>query len=118
MVKLIIHQRPVEVAEGTTLLDAAAQLGIRIPTLCYLKDINEVGACRVCLVEVEGVDRLVAACNNVCEEGMVVRTDTARVRAARRGRCFGRFFNPAVSAGSLPPASRMSRRLSGREEMG
>ncbi len=84
MVKLIINQRPVEVAEGTTLLDAAAQLGIRIPTLCYLKDINEVGACRVCLVEVEGVDRLVAACNNVCEEGMVVRTDTARVRAARR----------------------------------
>ena len=84
MVKLIINQRPVEVAEGTTILDAAAQLGIRIPTLCYLKDINEVGACRVCLVEVEGVDRLVAACNNVCEEGMVVRTDTARVRAARR----------------------------------
>ena len=84
MVKLIIDGKSIEVAEGTSILDAARQLGIRIPTLCYLKDTNEVGACRVCLVEAEGAGRLLAACNSVCEDGMVIHTNTARVRAARR----------------------------------
>ena len=84
MVKLTINGKPIEVAEGTTILDAARMLHIHIPTLCYLKDINEVGACRVCLVEVEGKARLFAACNTVCEEGMSVLTNTARVRSARK----------------------------------
>ena len=47
-----------------------------VPTLCFLKGINEIGACRACLVEVEGISRLVTACNNTCEEGMVIRTNT------------------------------------------
>jgi NADP-reducing hydrogenase subunit HndD len=72
------------VAEGTTILEASRANGVDIPTLCYLKDINEIGACRICLVEVEGVDHLVASCNNQVTDGMVVRTDTPRVHAARR----------------------------------
>ncbi len=84
MVNLTIDGRAVSVAEGTSILDAAAAVGIKIPTLCYLKDLNEIGACRVCVVEIEGIDQLVAACNNTVLEGMVVRTNSPKVRAARR----------------------------------
>ena len=84
MVKLTIDNRPVEVENGTTILDAAKSIGIKIPTLCYLKDINEIGACRVCVVEIEGQSRLFASCNTVAEEGMVVFTNSERVRRARR----------------------------------
>ena len=84
MVSLTIDGRAVTVEEGTSILDAAATVGIRIPTLCYLKDLNEIGACRVCVVEVEGIDQLVAACNNTVLEGMVVRTNSPKVRVARR----------------------------------
>ncbi len=84
MVSAKIDGVDVSVAEGTTILEAARANGIDIPTLCYLKDINEIGACRICLVEVEGVDHLVAACDNQVAEGMEVRTDTPRVHAARR----------------------------------
>lgn len=84
MVKLIIDDREVEVPEHTTILDAAASAGIEIPTLCYLRDLNEVGACRVCVVEVEGIDQLVAACNNYVLDGMVVRTNSRKARIARK----------------------------------
>ena len=84
MVNLTIDGRAVSVAEGTSILDAAATVGIKIPTLCYLKELNEIGACRVCVVEIEGIDQLVAACNNTVLEGMVVRTNSPKVRAARR----------------------------------
>lgn len=84
MVKLTIDSREVEVADHTTILDAARAAGIEIPTLCYLKDLNEVGACRVCVVEVEGIDQLVAACNNCVLDGMVVRTNSPKARMARK----------------------------------
>ena len=84
MVKLIIDDREVEVPEHTTILDAARTAGINIPTLCYLRELNEVGACRVCVVEIEGIDQLVAACNNYVLDGMVVRTNSPKVRMARR----------------------------------
>ena len=84
MVNLTIDGRAVSVAEGTSILDAAATVGIKIPTLCYLKDLNEIGACRVCVVEIEGIDQLVAACNNTVLEGMVVYTNSPKVRVARR----------------------------------
>ncbi|MBQ9941686.1 MAG: (2Fe-2S)-binding protein, partial [Christensenellaceae bacterium] len=84
MVKLTIDNRQVEVKKGTTILDAAKSVGIKIPTLCYLKEINEIGACRLCMVEIEGQDRLYAACNTAAEEGMVVYTNSQRVRRARR----------------------------------
>lgn len=84
MVKITINNRTFEVAEGSTILEAAASIGVHIPTLCYLKGINEIGACRVCVVELEGKDKLAAACNNRVEEGMVVYTNSPRVREARR----------------------------------
>ena len=84
VVKLIIDDREVEVPEHTTILDAAASVGIKIPTLCYLRDLNEVGACRVCVVEIEGIDQLVAACNNYVLDGMVVHTNSQKARVARK----------------------------------
>lgn len=84
MVNLTINNTPVAVPEGTTILDAAASAGIEIPSLCYLKDINEISACRVCCVEVEGEGKLVPSCNNVVREGMVIHTNSPRVREARR----------------------------------
>ena len=84
MVNLTINGKPVAASEGMTILEAARQNGILIPTLCYLKEINEVAACRICLVEVKGAERLVAACNTRVAEGMEVETATARVLAARR----------------------------------
>ncbi|MCR1840523.1 NADH-dependent [FeFe] hydrogenase, group A6 [Murimonas intestini] len=84
MVKLTIDNRTVEVPEGTTILEAAKTAGIPVPTLCYLKDINEIGACRVCVVEIEGITRLVTACNNCVGEGMVIHTNSPKVRETRK----------------------------------
>ena len=84
MVNLTINGRAVSVPKGTSILDAARELGIKIPTLCFLKEINEIGACRICCVEVEGKERLVAACNTVAEEGMVIFTNSQKAQYARR----------------------------------
>lgn len=84
MVTVTIDGREIRVPERTTILDAAREAGIEIPTLCYLKGVNEIGACRVCVVEVEGIDQLVASCNNCALDGMVVHTDTPKVRQARK----------------------------------
>ena len=84
MVKITIDDKVVEVPADSTILEAAASVGINIPTLCYLKDLNEVGGCRVCVVEVEGAEQLVAACNNNVIDGMVVHTNSPKVRAARK----------------------------------
>ena len=84
MVNLTINGIPVQAEEHMTILKAAASAGITIPTLCYLKDINEIGACRVCVVEIEGVERLQAACNATVSEGMTVYTNSPKVREARR----------------------------------
>ena len=81
-VKFIIDGKSVEVNEGQTILDGARKLGIDIPTLCFLKEINEVGACRMCLVEVEGARGLVTSCVYPATEGMVVRTNTPNVLKA------------------------------------
>ena len=64
---LTINGQTVQVPAGTTILEAAEKAGIKIPTLCYLKDINKIAACRMCVVEVEGSDRLAAACDTVAE---------------------------------------------------
>lgn len=84
MVKLWIDNQEVNVEKGTTILDAAASVGIKIPTLCFLKDLNEIGACRVCIVEIKGKDALVAACNTLVAEGMEIYTNSKRVMNARR----------------------------------
>jgi NADP-reducing hydrogenase subunit HndD len=84
MVNAIIDGRSISVEEGTTILQAANEIGIGIPHLCFLKDINEIAACRICVVEVEGTERLIPSCNNAVLEGMVIHTNSPRVRQARR----------------------------------
>ena len=84
MVTLTIDKKKVTIPKEWTILEAAHSLGINIPTLCYFKDLNEIGGCRVCMVEVEGRDRLCAACNTYVEEGMVVHTNSERARKARK----------------------------------
>ena len=84
MVHLTIDGMAVTVPGGTSILEAARSVGINVPSLCYLKDINEIAACRVCVVEIEGIQKLVASCNNRVWEGMVVHTNSPRVREARR----------------------------------
>ncbi|QXM06481.1 NADH-dependent [FeFe] hydrogenase, group A6 [Crassaminicella indica] len=83
-VTLTIDNIKVEVPKDYTILEAAKTVGIDIPTLCYLKDVNEVGACRVCLVEIEGARALQASCVHPVAEGMVVRTNSKKVRDARK----------------------------------
>ncbi len=84
MVTLTIDNRQVSVPEETTIMEAAKELGINIPHLCYLKDINRIAACRVCCVEVEGERAMVTACNSFVKEGIVVHTNSPRARATRR----------------------------------
>ena len=84
MINLTIDGQKVKVPEGTTILDAAKQAGISIPTLCFLKEINEVGDCRMCLVEVEGRRGFATSCIQTVEEGMVVHTNTPNVLETRR----------------------------------
>jgi iron-only hydrogenase group A len=84
MITLSINNMPVEVPEGTTLLGAARQVGIRIPTLCHVEGLQTIGACRVCVVEVEGARNLCASCAMPAAQGMKVHTNTSRVRNARR----------------------------------
>ena len=84
MVNITIDNKPISVAEGTTIIEAARSAGINIPSLCYFKGLNEIGACRVCVVEVEGLDRLAASCNTAVEEGMVIHTNSPKVRKARK----------------------------------
>ena len=84
MVRLTINGQSVQVPKGTTIMEAAKTVNIQIPSLCYLKDINEIAACRVCCVEVEGERAMVTACNNHVKEGMVVHTNSPRARTTRR----------------------------------
>lgn len=84
MVNIIIDGEKLFVSADKTIMDVAREHHIHIPSLCYLKDINEIAACRVCIVEVEGKERLITACNNKVEEGMVIYTNSPKVRSARK----------------------------------
>ncbi|GHT78890.1 hydrogenase [Actinomycetota bacterium] len=83
-VSITIDGKQTTVAANMSIADAARSLGIEIPTLCYLRNINEIGSCRVCVVEVEGANQLVASCNNYAQDGMVVFTNSPKVRSARK----------------------------------
>lgn len=84
MVNIKINNKPYTVPKGSTILEAARYAGIEIPTLCYLKDINEIGACRICMVEVKGARSLVASCVFPVNEGMEIFTNTEKVRNSRK----------------------------------
>jgi len=84
MCNVTINGKRVEVADSSTILQAATKIGITIPTLCFLEGLQPMGACRVCLVEVEGSPTLTASCSTPVREGMVIHTNSKRVRAARK----------------------------------
>lgn len=84
MVNLIIDKQEISVPEGTTIMEAARLHNIHIPKLCYLKEINEIAACRICVVELEGKEKLITSCNNVVMPGMVIHTNSPKVRLDRR----------------------------------
>lgn len=84
MVNLTIDGQKVSVPQGTTIMQAAATVGIDIPRLCYLKDINEISACKVCVVEIQGQNRVVTACTTPVQEDLVVYTNSPKARSVRR----------------------------------
>ena len=84
MINCKINGIAVSVPKGSTILEAARYAGVEIPTLCFLKDINEIGACRICVVEVKGAKTLVASCVYPVSDGMEVWTNTPRVRESRK----------------------------------
>ena len=83
-VNIKINGMPLSVPQGSTILEAARYAGIHIPTLCYLKDINQIGACRICMVEVKGARSLVASCVYPVNEGMEIFTNTPKVLESRK----------------------------------
>lgn len=84
MVNIKINGAPFSVKKGSTILEAARSAGIHIPTLCFLKDINEIGACRICVVEIKEARTLVASCVYPVSEGMEIFTNTQKVRNSRK----------------------------------
>lgn len=84
LINLIIDEKPVQVPEGTTILQAARKIGIDIPTLCFLKEINEIGDCRMCIVEVEGMRGFATSCIQKVQEGMVIHTNSPQVVETRK----------------------------------
>lgn len=84
MITLSIDRVNIKVPDGTTILKAAAVAGIKIPTLCYLEGVNEIGACRLCIVEITGMEKLVSSCNTKVKDGMEIQTKSPRVIEARK----------------------------------
>ena len=84
MVRLTIDGKQIRVQKGMTILEAARQHHIKIPTLCYLEGVSEIGSCRLCVVEIEGCDELRASCKTAVEDGMIVHTKSDKVMAARK----------------------------------
>jgi len=104
MIELEIDGTPARVPEGSTILDACAATGVETPTLCFLKTLTPVNACRVCVVELEGARVLVPACARKAEAGMKVRTDTERVRHSRK--MVLEFLGSSVDLSTAPDAQR------------
>ena len=107
-VELTIDDRAVHVEDGSTILDACKQLGVETPTLCFLESLTPVNACRVCVVELEGSRALVPSCARRAETGMVVRTDSPRVRHSRK--MVLEFLASSVDLSTAPEAQRYCRR--------
>jgi formate dehydrogenase alpha subunit len=84
MINLKIDGKEVQIASGSTILDAAEAVAIKIPTLCYLKKVSPTGACRLCAVEVEGADKTMTACNTRAVDGMVITTQSEKLTKIRR----------------------------------
>ena len=84
MLHLTINGKPVEVPEGSTIMEAAEAAGVKVPSLCHMKNVHQYGSCRICVVEVEGMKNLQASCMVKAREGMQVKTHSPKVLAARK----------------------------------
>jgi len=107
-IDLTIDGKPLTVPQGATILDACAAAGVETPTLCFLQTLTPVNACRVCVVELEGARTLVPACARYAEAGMVVRTDSPRVRHSRK--MVLEFLGSSVDLSTAPDAARYAQR--------
>jgi predicted molibdopterin-dependent oxidoreductase YjgC len=114
LVELSVDGRPVSVTEGSTILDACRRLGIETPTLCYGDTLRPVNVCRVCVVELEGARTLVPSCSRKVEPGMVVHTDSPRVRTSRR--MVLELLGSSVDLSTAPDALRYSAEYEARPE--
>ena len=114
MVSLTIDGAPVEVPEGSTILDACTKLGIDTPTLCYGETLTPANACRVCVVELEGARTLVPACSRPVEADMVVQTNSPRVRLSRK--MVIEFLASSVDLSITPAAAEYQRRYNAHPE--
>lgn len=83
-VKLTINNKKITASANDTIIEAASKVGINIPTLCYLKNLNNIGSCKMCVVEVDGQPNLITSCNNKVTEGMIIHTNSDRVKRARK----------------------------------
>ena len=113
-VDITIDGQKLVVPEGTTLLEACRRLGIETPTLCFLENLTPVNVCRICVVEVEGSRVLVPACSRKAEPGMVVRTDSERVRLSRR--LVLEFLASSVDVSTAPELKNYMQRYQARPE--
>ena len=113
-IEITIDGKPMSVPEGATILDAARKLGIETPTLCFLETLTPVNVCRVCVVELEGSRSLVPACSRKVEPGMVIRTDSERVRLSRR--VVLEFLASSVDVSTAPELRNYMKRYGARAE--
>jgi predicted molibdopterin-dependent oxidoreductase YjgC len=113
-VRVTIDGREVSVPEGSTLLQATREAGVDTPTLCFLETLMPVNACRICVVEVEGSRTLVPSCSRQAEDGMVVRTNTERVRLSRR--MILEFLASSVDVSTAPQIQTYMERYGARPE--
>ena len=114
MIELTIDGQTVSVTEGSTILDACRRLGVETPTLCYADTLTPVNVCRVCVVEVEGARVLVPSCSRKVEAGMVVHTDSPRVRTSRR--MVLELLGSSVDLSTAPDAQRYSAEYGAQPE--
>ena len=84
MVNITVNGRAISARDGATILEACRENGIEIPTLCFLKEINDIGSCRICMVEVEGYDYLLASCRTKISEGMSIITESEKIPRYRK----------------------------------
>jgi predicted molibdopterin-dependent oxidoreductase YjgC len=113
-IEIRLDGKSVSVPEGSTILDAARSLGIDTPTLCYLETLAPVNVCRVCVVELEGSRTLVPACSRKVEPGMVIHTDSERVRLSRR--LVLEFLASAVDVSTAPALQAYMKHYGARPE--
>ncbi len=114
VVELTVDGQTVRVTEGATILDACRRLGIDTPTLCYGDTLTPVNVCRVCVVELENARTLVPACSRKVEDGMVVHTDSERVRTSRR--LVLELLGSAADLSTAPEALEYIERYEGRPD--